>query len=796
MQPFDDTPEALRGMANHVQAQMKSLLALGRSADDINNDLVSSLIIMNMGKETRRNWDMSRSGTKPPTIDETTTFLIEAAKDRDLNKTILSREAVKEKPKTAPPLDHGNEILATAIVHIHDRDGRQHECRALIDTVSTANFITEDLAEKLKIPATPCTTTIEALSLQNTRTNGMITATIRSRVSNFTRSLKFLTIPRITGLIPDRQVDRARLPIPANVKLADPQFHRPRPVDMLISVGPTLSSMSIGQLRLSAHDQPDLILQKTQFGWVIGGSGTATKSRTRHKTFITQPTFDLEKFWAVEEGPQKQHLTAEEQECEQHFQDSVSRDETGRYTVALPFNQRKEELGESRSQALRRLLAIEKKFSRDPELKREYTAVLREYIDLGHMSEVQPSSDTGGFYLPHHAVIKLASTTTKVRVVFDGSAKSSTGLSLNDALMAGPTIQEDLFALLTRFRAHAYVLTGDIEKMYRQFNVRPRDRRYQRILWRDNPDQRIKTYELNTVTFGLSPAPFLAIRALHQLAEDEAHNAPNASVILKLDLYVDDLLTGADTYEQALSLREEIVGILQSGRLNIRQWVSNEPSLLTGLSEEQIHPKFFGDSSIKTLGIAWDPREDNIVYTVEPTFDDRVTKRTILPAIARMFDPLGLLAPVIVTAKILIQRLWQLKVHWDESLPNDVHSEWTNYAQQFNKLNQVSFQRHVSQKSTKRTELHGFCDASERAYGACIYVRTTDENGRIKVQLLCAKSHVAPLKVISIARLELCGALLLTTLYTTVQRAYVQGFTNVTFWTDSTIVLNWLRREP
>lgn len=162
--------------------------------------------------------------------------------------------------------------------------------------------------------------------------------------------------------------------------------------------------------------------------------------------------------------------------------------------------------------------------------------------------------------------------------------------------------------------------------------------------------------------FGLTPMPFLVIRRLCQLAQDEAHNGPNASVIPKRDIYVYHLLTSADTYEQALSLREEIVRILQRGRFNIRQWMSNKPLLLTGLSEEQIRAKFFGDFSIKTLGISWDSRNDNIMYTVEPIFDDRVTKRTILSAIARIFDPLYLLMPVIVTAKILIQRLWQLKL--------------------------------------------------------------------------------------------------------------------------------------
>ncbi|XP_043264087.1 uncharacterized protein LOC122404223 [Colletes gigas] len=361
--------------------------------------------------------------------------------------------------------------------------------------------------------------------------------------------------------------------------------------------------------------------------------------------------------------------------------------------------------------------------------------------------------------------------------------------------MTGPTIQDDLFALLMRFRTHNYVLTGDIEEMYRQFLVRPEDRRYQRILWRDD-DGRIKAHELNTATFGLSSAPYLAVRYLQQLAEDESSRAPIAAKVVTQDLYVDDLLTGANTYAQALHLRDSVIDLLKRGGLNIRQWVSNDPRLLTGLPTEQIHPKFFGDSSIKTLGLSWDARNDEIVYTVDLQTDAKITKRTILSTISKIFDPLGLLLPVIIKAKILIQGLWRLQLNWDESISHELHTEWTVFVQEFSTLDKIAFPRHVTQRATMRTELHGYCDASERAYGACLYLRTIDEAGKIKVELLCAKSRVAPLKPVSLARLELCGALLLANLHTTALQNFARSFDKIMFWTDSTIVLNWINKEP
>ncbi|XP_076384105.1 uncharacterized protein LOC143261872 [Megalopta genalis] len=662
------------------------------------------------------------------------------------------------------------------------------------DTCSNANYITERFVKKLRLTQRAASATIEALNDLNTLSDKVVSTTIKSKTSKFQRDLTFLVIPNISGPIPDTNIDRSKLRIPVNLKLADPNFHRPASVDMLIGTGPSLASLSIGQIDLSTSNGPDLILQKTQFGWIIGESVLSASSRVKHRTFVSNLDFDISKFWTIEEGPREQHLTAEERECEDHFIDHVKRDDTGRYVVALPCNAKRTLIGETRTQAINRFLSLERKLQRDASLREEYSAVMKEYLTLGHMSKTKPQN-ANGFYLPHHAVIKTSSSTTKVRVVFDGSAKSSSGLSLNDALNTGPTIQDDIFALLVRFRLHTYVLTGVIEKMYRQVLIRPEDRRYQRVLWRNERNE-IADYELNTVTFGLCSAPFLAIRSIHQLADDEQADFPRAATTINRDLYVDDLLIGANTYEEAKNLRDEIMELLQRGRFNIRQWISNDPELLEGLNKEQIHPKFFDESTVKTLGISWDARNDSIAYAIDFHAPTKITERTILSTIARIFDPLGLLAPVTVVAKLIMQRLWQLKLNWNESLPASLHTEGIAFVEEIGQLNNISFDRNVGQPSTQRLELHGFCDASERAYGACIYVRSINNRGERVSKLLCAKSRVAPLKTVSLARLELCGAVLLASLYVTVREAMHIETEHVNFWTDSTIILNWIQKEP
>lgn len=353
-------------------------------------------------------------------------------------------------------------------------------------------------------------------------------------------------------------------------------------------------------------------------------------------------------------------------------------------------------MGFSQEIAMKRFLSLERRFKRDDTIKQAYTGVIDDYLALGHMSKV-PEEITNSLYLPHHAVLKETSMTTKLRVVFDGSAKTSSGISLNEALFVGPTMQDDIFTLITRFRFYKYVLTGDIEKMYRQFLVRAEDRPYQSILWRDETGN-IATYQLNTVTFGLSAAPFLAIRSLHQLAKDHATDYPRAARVLLNDMYVDDLITGFNSFEEAKAVQTEIIECLKRGGLNIRQWASNDKQLLQHLPAEYINTKLHLNNNkiLKTLGIFWDSESDSIKYTSFPLIDNNsITNRKILSEIASIFDPLGLLGPVILTAKRTIQQLWAVKVDWDESVPAHIHTDWLAFQQQLPLLNRLTFKRNI-----------------------------------------------------------------------------------------------------
>lgn len=261
---------------------------------------------------------------------------------------------------------------------------------------------------------------------------------------------------------------------------------------------------------------------------------------------------------------------------------------------------------------------------------------------------------------------------------------------------------------------------------------------------------------------------------------------------------MDDLLTGANTLKEAKVLRDQIIHILEQGQFSLTKWASNHVELLPSKTSSQ-EELILLNSDSKTLGLIWNPSSDILKYTGQTiTNKIKISKRTILSTIAKLFDPLGLVGPVIVVAKIIMQKLWLLNLNWEESIPTDLHTTWTQFLAELSILHKLEIPRNViTQYPAINIELHGFSDASEAAYGCCVYIKHTDIHGQHFSQPLCAKSRVAPVKQISLPRLELCGALLLAQLQKRVSQSLDHLVISDTFlWTDSKLVLIWLKGVP
>ncbi|XP_050684778.1 uncharacterized protein LOC126979511 isoform X3 [Leptidea sinapis] len=512
---------------------------------------------------------------------------------------------------------------------------------------------------------------------------------------------------------------------------------------------------------------------------------------------------DLSRFWELDTISSKHKLTPEEKRCEQIFADTTYRESDGRFVVTLPLKEPPTILGDSYNMARHRFISLERRLQKNPILQKLYFDFMREYIELGHMTEINSfdwNSTEPSYYLPHHGVMKESSSTTKLRVVFDASAVTTSGKSFNDIQMIGATLQDDLQSILLRFRQHRIAVSADIQQFYRQHLVTSPQRCLQQILWRESPRTPLKTYVLNTVTYGTASAPFLATRCLLQLAHDCNNKAIQFTI--EHDFYVDDYLSGSSSVEEAIHQCREVIAVLQSAQYNLRKWHSNSVEVMQHFhgincdTQGSVDLSYNFNEISKTLGLNWKLFNDTFSFTINLKHTDIISKRHILSTIAQIFDPLGLVAPCIVESKIIMQQLWLAKCTWDEPVSEDIQRSWESFQNTLPLLNNIEIPRWISCDSPIKLQLHVFTDASERAYGACVFVRSIHADGSVHVHLLSSKSKVAPIKPATMPRLELCAALMGARLHSKVLQSLTLKFNESVFWCDSTIVLGWLSMTP
>lgn len=714
--------------------------------------------------------------------------------------TVKSYHQIQNKPVNSV-------LLSTAVILISNNKGSYSQCRVLLDSGSQSNFISSRLVHKLKLSKIPTKNSITLLNEGQTEVSHKVVTEIKSRINKFAQKIELQIVPIVTSSIPSNNINISRWLIPENIALADPSFNLQGPVDLLLGAEIYYKILMSNQIH-DNHNQPILI--ETLFGWIFGGSYkeqnfnfVLTDNDSSENTSHDDLHSFLPKFWDIIDIPNQKYLSSEEQQCENYFDKTYSRDETGRFIVNLPLKENLDQLGESKSIALKRFMHLERKLNSNDQLKRDYKNFIDEYLQLNHMrliDETVIDSSQKSFYLPHHCVIKPTSTTTKLRVVFDASAKSSSGVSLNDVLMVGPVVQDDLFSIVLRFRKHNVAFTSDIKKMYRQIKVCDQNTSLQRILWRDNVTLPISTFELTTVTYGTASAPYLATKSLSKLAQIESSNCPIASRVISEDFYVDDILSGTSNTEEALALYHELTSVLSKGCFELHKWSSNSSDMLRNIPEENVELlQADGGSegeSIRALGLVWKPLKDVFTFNIESLkYDEKFTKRSLLSNIAKLYDPLGLLSPTIILAKLLVQNLWKCKIDWDDQILEEHKSTWISYRKNLSSLENFELNRHVMMTEYDTVELHGFADASQLAYGACLYIKCIKDD-QVTTSLLCSKSRVAPLKTITVARLELCAAVLLSQLTKKAVDSIKINFNSIQLWSDSEIVLAWIKTAP
>lgn len=693
-------------------------------------------------------------------------------------------------------------ILSTAIVEmINPNTKKSIKARILLDCGSESSFISKSLQQKLNLPSTLID--MNVIGIGNNITNKIketCVAKLKSINKPFELTVSCFVMDQLTGELPKVPINVQQLKLPKNITLADPSYHSPAPIDLLIGADIFWEILGLEQKSLGPNN-PKLIDSK--LGWLITGPVCSAVSNQKqlycnHMMISKTQNNDIEtlitKFWELDEVPQKPVLNNSDRACEEHFNTHTRRLESGRFSVRLPLIDSPDCLGNSYNLAKKRLLNIEKRFIKNQALKNEYALFLREYAELGHASISAISIPNEAYFLCHHPVFKQNSESTKLRVVFDGSAPSSSGYSVNDLQMVGPNVQDSLFSILIRARQYKYLLTGDVEKMYRQIEVDVKDRNLQLILWREDESLPIQTWQLNTLTYGTASASYLSTRCLWQIGEECGDQL--TKMIIQKDFYVDDLITGSDYPEQLDYIKRSVSQALNSGCFNLRKFKTNLPAILENNNSNDSQDSLMISESTNTLGLNWDPSQDTLNFpTIISPDSNKITKRFIMSHSLKIFDPLGLLSPCIIIPKIILQRLWLAKIDWDVPVPQEIENDWNEFTSKLPVLSKIHITRNVICNSPKEIEIHSFSDASEKALGACIYVRSTDSSNHVTVRLLCSKSRVARLRPTTIPRQELCAALLAARLTAAVLGSIRYVPTRILHWCDSSIVLSWLNGD-
>lgn len=704
-------------------------------------------------------------------------------------------------------IPHKVALLPTALIKVRDNSGTFQIARAMIDSCSGASLISEACVTRLGLSRSNARFAVTGVagSAAGT-TKGAVRLEISSRFNDeVVLTTEAYVLEVLTSPMPNQSIDGKRMKFLEAVPLADPTFWKTGKIDVILGVELFLPMLRMGQIT----DENGLpIAQNSVFGWLVAGrfdGGTSIETLCASLSVDSSVNIDkaLRMFWETEEMPSQKVFTADEIRAAEIFNTTHHRNESGRFVVRLPFDETKPALGESLTAAVKRLHAMERKFLVNPTFKQQYGEFMEDYLRLGHMEPVPESeiakSPCECFYLPHHAVQKEDSSTTKLRVVFDGSCRSSSGISLNDRLLVGPNNTESLLDVLSRFRTYPVVFTSDVEKMYRQVQISKDQVDYQRIVYRKSPEDPVQHYRLLTVTYGTSCAAYLATESLRQAARDSATEFPEAADRIVKGFYVDDLMSGARTLEEARKLVSEISTIMESSGFVLRKWSSNVPELIENIADSRQGPiplQFTSEvDSVKALGIHWSPKEDSFNFKVSLDVTSCNTKRQLLSDASKLFDPFGWLSPCIVKIKILFQQLWLHDLTWDDPLPAAIEEEWVSTKNNLHMLEQIRIPRWIANHGEKM-QLIGFSDASELAYAAVVYGRSVDSNGQINVTLIAAKTKVAPIQQVTLPRLELNAAVLLTTLMKKISSALSHLDLDLYAWTDSTVVLEWLSSHP
>ena len=694
----------------------------------------------------------------------------------------------------------------------------KQETRILLDSGSQRTYITESLAKKLNLKLGDrdefmlVTFGSEKPKRTETRNTKLDIVLKDGRVMKINANV----VPQIAESIQRRPVNLKSLDnwkcLWNEFSLADdlPSKGEISSIDLLIGNDYYLDMILPQKIEI----QPGLYMLGSKLGWILSGRTSETIENTTesnmlilthgkqiHKetTFLTcvdkslpmKP--NLEDFWKLETiGISDSPDQCDNDVALKKFSETLKYIQ-GRYSVTWPWKEDCPDLPENKALALGRLRSLVSRMKNDPVLIQKYDEIIEDQLNKGVIEQVRyDSNDSIKHYIPHHAVINPSKATTKVRVVYDASAKcKSENKSLNECLYRGPILLKNLTGILFRFRLKKIAMVADIEKAFLQIGLQDCARDVTRFFWLKDKNKlevknNVQVFRFCRVPFGIISSPFLLAATI-----DHHLKTCNSDMGQKFreNIYVDNVITGTSSVQDAINLYNVGKKLFKTAAMNLRDWMSNSEEVLNEIPECDKANR----EGIKVLGLAWSVKEDYLSLSSQRGDELILSKRTVLQQIASVYDPLGLFSPVTLRGKIFLQDLWSQKISWDRHLSEQDKRQWYIIKEDLKELYHCQFPRYIGldQKRMVEYQILVFCDASKYAYGAAVYLRQENEVN-CRVDLIFSKARLVPNKKIPIPRLELLAALIGKRCLKFVEEELKLDICKKDIWIDSQCVLSWI----
>lgn len=708
--------------------------------------------------------------------------------------------------------------------------GKKVDTFAFLDDGSSASFIEQSLLEELDLEGTPHPLCLNWTGGQQRDENESVKLSLMiSGTHNRNRKYEIPKVHSVKSLsLPHQSVSMSELSTRY-------PYLRGLPIDSFESVSPKIL-IGIDNCRLGhalkshegKEDQP--VAAKTRLGWLVYGPCTTKAVSSGDTGYTAYHSFhvcacskeaDYEMNQALKEYfsfdslgivKTEKPLISKNDERALQLLSSKTHLKEGRFESELLWRFDDVQLPDSKAMAMKRLTCLEKRMSRDKDLTETLCVKIKEYEAKGYIRKLSACEAKIKYprtwYLPIFPVTN-PNKPGKVRIVWDAAA-SVNGVTLNSFLLAGPDQLSSLLSVLYKFREYRFAVTGDIREMFHQVLVAKEDQHSLRFLWRDGDSNRDPDiYVMQVMPFGTSCSPSVAQFAKNLNASRFQEQFPRASECIIKEHYVDDMLASTESEEEAAQLALNVRFVHSQAGFEIRNWLSNSSKVLDLLNEDGTAEKSMDLCSEmateKVLGMWWCTETDTFTYRLSPRHDPELisgrkvpTKREVLRTLMTIYDPLGLLANFLMYLKVLLQDIWRSGVGWDEEIPPELTERWRLWLRVLPKVETVSiprcYRKLTSAEKSNVIQLHVFVDASKSGIAAVAYWRF-QEGDNIECALAGAKTRVAPLKYLSIPRLELQAAVIGVRLASSITESHRMKPAEKYYWTDSRDVVCWLKSD-